>query len=144
MSGMKKNQPKSKSPGVEPPSYRPVKVMPPALKDFTFAEFKKIADKTPFTQAEWASILHLSERTLQRYSKSNGTLAPINAERALQINKVLKEARVTFGSIEKFYQWLKQNPSMLEGRLSFQSLTSFDGISNVLTQLKRIQHGILA
>jgi putative toxin-antitoxin system antitoxin component (TIGR02293 family) len=125
------------------PVYRSVKVLP-QVKDFTYSEFKKIADKTPFTQAEWASILHVSERTLQRYAKNNGSFAPINAERALQIEKVLKEGEFTFGKVENFYNWLKGNPYMLEGNLSFNSLTSYEGIQKVLTQLGRIQHGILA
>lgn len=125
------------------PAYRSVKSLP-RLKDFTYTEFRKIADKAPFTQAEWASILHVSERTLQRYAKDNSTLAPINAERALQIEKVLKEAKITFGKLENFYTWLKREPHMLEGNLSFDSLTSFDGIQKVLTQLGRIQHGLFA
>jgi DNA-binding transcriptional regulator YiaG len=49
----------------------------PSLKDFSYSEFKKIADKTPFTQAEWAAMLHVSERTLQRYAKSNSHFAPL-------------------------------------------------------------------
>ncbi len=123
--------------------YPSVKVMP-SVKNFTYAEFKKIADKTPFTQSEWASILHVSERTLQRYAKSNGSFATINAERALQINKVLQEAKITFGSIENFYAWLKQEPFMLGGNLSFESLYTANGIERVLTQLIRIQHGLFA
>jgi len=124
------------------PLFRSVKVLP--VKDFTYSEFKKIADKTPFTQAEWAAILHVSERTLQRYAKSNGSFASINAERAVQIEKVLKEAKITFGKIENFYNWLKRDPYMLEGNLSFNSLTTYEGIQNVLTQLGRIQHGLFA
>ncbi|MEO6251705.1 MAG: hypothetical protein ABIO79_00240 [Ferruginibacter sp.] len=125
------------------PVYRSVKALP-QVKDFTYNEFKKISDKTPFTQVEWAAILHVSERTLQRYAKNNSSFAPINAERALQIDKVLKEGKITFGKIENFYNWLKGEPYMLEGNLSFNSLTSYDGIQKVLTQLGRIQHGILA
>ncbi len=125
------------------PVYRSVKVIP-ALKDFTYTEFKKIADKAPFTQAEWAAMLHVSERTLQRYAKSNGVFASINAERALHIEKVLKEAKLAFGKIENFYQWIKRNPYMLEGNLSIQSLTTYDGIEKVLTQLGRIQQGLFA
>jgi putative toxin-antitoxin system antitoxin component (TIGR02293 family) len=115
-----------------------------SLKDFTFSEFKKIANKAPFTQAEWASILHISERTLQRYAKSNSHFAPINAERAVQIAKILEQGELTFGNTNKFYQWLKGNPYMLEGDLSLDSLSTFDGIEKVLTQLGRIQHGIFA
>lgn len=125
------------------PLYRSTKALP-VLKDFTYNEFKKIADKVPFTQAEWASILHVSERTLQRYAKAKGHFAPINAERALLIEQVLKEAKITFGKTENFYNWIKRNPYMLEGNLSFNSLTSFSGIEKVLTQLVRIQHGLFA
>ena len=115
-----------------------------SLKDFTYEDFKKVADKIPFTQAEWSEILHISERTLQRYAKDNHLFAPINAERVLLINKVLNEAKITFGKPEKFYEWIKRNPYMMEGNLSVQSLSTYDGIQNVLTQLGRIQQGIFA
>ncbi|MEP6712706.1 MAG: antitoxin Xre-like helix-turn-helix domain-containing protein [Ferruginibacter sp.] len=123
--------------------YKTIKILP-SLKEFTYNEFKKIADKTPFTQAEWAAMLHVSERTLQRYAKANGAFAPINAERALQIAEVLQEGKTAFGKVENFYTWLKRNPYMVEGDLSFNSLTSYDGIQKVLTQLSRIQHGLFA
>jgi len=125
------------------PVYKTVRALP-RVKDFTYNEFKKIADKTPFTQAEWSAMLHVSERTLQRYAKGNGSFAPINAERALQIANVVAEGKKTFGKVEMFYNWLKKKPLMLEGELSLASLTSSHGIHLVLTQLGRIQHGILA
>lgn len=151
---MKKNNPnkkatyRSKAPATpkaqEPtPVYKSVRAVP-ALKDFTYNEFKKIADKAPFTQAEWAAMLHVSERTLQRYAKNNGSFATINAERAMQIAQVIKAGKDTFGDINKFYNWLKSKPQMLEGQLSLQSLTSHEGINQVLTELGRIAHGILA
>ncbi|MCW3092732.1 MAG: hypothetical protein JWP81_3801 [Ferruginibacter sp.] len=116
----------------------------PSVKDFTYSEFKKLTEKTPFTQAEWAAMLQLSERTLQRYAKNNSSFAPINAERFVHINQVLTRAKKVFGSIDVFYNWIHSNPPMLEGDLSFSSLTSFEGIQKVLTQLGRIEHGILA
>ncbi|MEO6538300.1 MAG: antitoxin Xre-like helix-turn-helix domain-containing protein [Ferruginibacter sp.] len=123
--------------------YRPLKKLP-SLKEFTYNEFKKIAENSPFTQAEWAGILHVSERTLQRYAKSNGSFAPINAERALQVFKVLEAGKITFGKVENFYNWLKRNPYMLEGNLTINSLSTYEGIQNVLVQLSRIQHGLFA
>ncbi len=153
---MKKNTPKTKvtkytaadfnSKAEEPqtPYFTKTLRVLPSLKDFSYTAFKKIADKIPFTQAEWAAVMHVSERTLQRYAKSNGTFAPINAERALMIEKVVMEGIETFGTVEKFYGWIKRNPYMLEGNLSFESLTTAEGIQKVMTQLGRIQHGILA
>jgi len=123
--------------------YKSIKVIP-QVKDFTYEEFKKTADKTPFTQAEWAAILHVSERTLQRYAKSNGKFAPINAERFHQINNVLAKGKKVLGKTAFFYEWIHSNPPSLEGDLSFNSLTTFDGIQKILNQLGRIEHGILA
>ena len=123
--------------------YSSGKVMP-IIKEFNFKEFKKIADKVPFTQKEWADILHISERTLHRYAKDDGNFNFSVTDRILQIDKVIKRGVEVFGNIDKFISWLKSNPYMLEGRLSVQSLGSFEGISMILTQLGRIEHGILA
>lgn len=123
--------------------YKSVKAIP-SLKDFTYSEFKKIADKAPFTQAEWAAMLHVSERTLQRYAKSNSSFAPINAERAMQIDNVIKRGKEVFGSVDIFYNWIKRKPYMVEGPLSLESLTTAHGINMVLIQLGRIEHGIFA
>lgn len=125
------------------PYIRSIRVIP-SLKDFTYNEFKKISDKAPFSQAEWAAMLHVSERTLQRYAKANGSFAPINAERAMQIDSVIKKGKEVFGSADIFYNWLKGKPQMLEGQLSLESLTTAHGINMVLIQLGRIEHGILA
>ncbi len=123
--------------------YKSIKIIP-QVKDFTYEEFKKTADKVPITQAEWAIILHISERTLQRYAKSNGKFAPINAERFHQINQVLAKGKKVLGKTAWFYEWIHSNPPSLEGDLSFNSLTTFDGIQKILNQLGRIEHGILA
>lgn len=113
-------------------------------KDFTFNNFKKVAAKTDFTQKEWSDILHISERTLQRYSKENSTFSFSVTDRILQVNKVLDRGLEVFGSYEKFLLWLRDDPYMLEGRLSLYSLASFEGINNLLTQLGRIEHGLFA
>ena len=118
--------------------------LPKLTKDFTYNNFKKIAAKTDFTQKEWSDILHISERTLQRYAKDNTTFNFSVTDRILQIDKVLHRGEEVFGSHEKFLQWLRNAPYMLEGRLSFNALASFEGINNILTQLGRIEHGIFA
>jgi len=116
----------------------------PLVKDFDYKEFKKIADKIPFSQKEWSDILHISERTLQRYAKDNGIFSFSVVDRILQIDKVAKRGAEVFGNRDKFIKWLIDDPYMLEGRLSIHSLATIEGINNVLTQLGRIEHGILA
>ena len=60
------------------------------------------------------------------------------------MRNIIKEAKITFGKTENFYAWLKRNPYKLEGNISIQSLSTYEGIQNVLTQLGRIQNGIFA
>jgi putative toxin-antitoxin system antitoxin component (TIGR02293 family) len=128
----------------EPTAIYELKKNVPSLKNFTFNDFKKIADKVDFTQKEWSDILHISERTLQRYAHDNGFFNTGVIDRILQINKVFERGKEVFGSYERFNLWLRDNPYMLEGRLSIHSLASFDGINLVLTQIGRIEHGIFA
>lgn len=116
----------------------------PIIKDFTFKDFKRISAKVDFTQKEWSDILHISERTLQRYAHNSGSFNMGVVDRILQIDKVLKRGIEVFGSSEKFNRWLRGNPYMLEGQLSLHSLASIDGINKVLIQIGRIEHGILA
>lgn len=112
--------------------------------NLSFTDFKKIALKTDLTQKEWSDILHISERTLQRYSKDNSSFSFSVADRIFQIKKVFDRGQEVFGSYQRFNQWLRESPSMPEGRLTINSLASFDGINDVLTQIGRIEHGILA
>lgn len=124
-------------------AFYPVKVMP-ILKEFTYKEFKKIADTVPFTQQEWSDILHVSERTLQRYAKANSSFPFSVTDRVLQIDKIMKRGTEVFGNINKFINWIRSNPPALEGRISIHSLKTFDGINMILAQLVRIEHGVLA
>jgi putative toxin-antitoxin system antitoxin component (TIGR02293 family) len=114
------------------------------VKEFNYKEFKKIADHIPFTVKEWSELLHISERTLQRYAKANSNFPFSVVDRILQIDKVIKRGVHVFGSLDKFLRWLRDNPYMLEGRLSLHSLSSIEGINMVLTQLGRIEHGLFA
>jgi len=125
------------------PSYAPVQYTT-MVKDFNYKDFKKIANKVPFTLQEWSEILHISERTLQRYAKANSNFPFSVTDRILQIDKLIKRGIHVFGSMGKFVGWLRENPFMLEGRLSFQSLRSIEGVNLVFTQLGRIEHGLFA
>jgi putative toxin-antitoxin system antitoxin component (TIGR02293 family) len=121
---------------------QPLNKLPAALADFPYTKFKKIADKVPFTQSEWANILHLSERTLQRYSKDNKNFEGIYVDRILQLEKLIDTGLDTFESADALYRWLKNPKTILGTSVSFESLYHSQGIQDVLNQLERIQHGV--
>jgi putative toxin-antitoxin system antitoxin component (TIGR02293 family) len=114
------------------------------VKDFNYKEFKKISDNVPFTLQEWSDILHISERTLQRYAKANSNFPFSVTDRVLQIDRLVKRGIEVFGSLGKFISWLRSDPYMLEGKLSFQSLRSIEGVNLIFIQLGRIEHGLFA
>jgi len=140
----KKYKPEETSTKVNEPiaMYRSVKILP-TVQDFTYKKFEKIANKVPFTQKEWASILHLSEKTLQRYSKDNKSFEGIYVDRILKMQELIEMGLDTFTSSEAFYRWLKRDKPMLGMLLTFSSLLSGEGIQEHINAIGRMQHGII-
>lgn len=123
------------------PLYRSVKILP-TVQDFPYKKFEKIANKVPFTQKEWASVLHLSEKTLQRYARDNKNFEGIYVDRILKMQELIELGLDTFTSPEAFYRWLKRDKPVLGVLLNFSSLLSGDGIQEHINAIGRMQHGI--
>lgn len=121
--------------------YSPVKRLP-VVADFPYRKFEKIAAMVPFTQREWANILHLSERTLQRYSKDNSSFEGIYVDRILQLEQMIHLGLETFTDAAAFYKWLHKEKKVLGHVLSFESLYSTQGIQDITDQIGRIQYGV--
>lgn len=124
------------------PVYHLVKKIPEVL-DYPYRKFEKIARQVPFTQKEWAAILHLSEKTLQRYSKDNKNFEGIYVDRILQMQEMIETGLETFTSSEAFYRWLKRDKPMLGIVLHFSNLESSKGIQEHIDAMERLQHGII-
>ncbi|HEX3025061.1 MAG TPA: antitoxin Xre-like helix-turn-helix domain-containing protein, partial [Chitinophagaceae bacterium] len=122
--------------------YAPSVKIIPMVTDFSFKKFIKIADKVPFTQKEWANILHLSERTLQRYSKDNSSFEGIYIDRILQIEQLINLGLETFNNASALYAWLKKDKVVFNRVLNFESLYSYQGIQDTYNQIGRILHNV--
>ncbi|MDE3145271.1 MAG: hypothetical protein KGL19_14030 [Bacteroidota bacterium] len=122
--------------------YAPSVKIIPSVTDFSFKKFQKIADKVPFTQKEWANILHLSERTLQRYSKDNSSFEGIYIDRILQIEQLINLGLETFNNAASLYDWLKKDKVVFNRVLNFESLYSYQGIQDTYNQIGRILHNV--
>lgn len=135
--------PRQKPLKVEEPvaAYLPVK-KPVTVTDYTYKKLKKIADLVPFTQSEWANMLHLSERTLQRYAKNNSSFEGIYTDRILLLQEMIELGLETFVDADAFYRWLKKEKTVLGQTLNFGSLYSDRGIQEAIDQISRIQHGV--
>lgn len=113
------------------------------LKDFTYAHFKKISDKGPFSLADWAELLFISERTLHRYAKDNNGFNGLQIERILLLESLINSGNELFGK-EGFKTWIHSSPFSLGGTVVKEMLTTHSGIQEVIDTLGRMQHGISA
>ncbi len=109
---------------------------------FVPKKFLKIAQQVPFTQKEWAIILHLSERTLQRYAKANSSFEGIYVDRILHIEQLINLGLEVFITPDAFYNWLKKDKTVYGKLLNFQSLSNSNGIQETILQLGRILHNV--
>ncbi len=106
--------------------------------------FDKIQDKSPLTIEEWASFMMVSPKLIQRYKTDNTRFKPAQTEKILAITEVLLKGIEVFGSYEKFHHWL-DIANMALGNIEPISLihTSY-GKDIVMSELIRIEHGILS
>ncbi len=122
-------------------AYRGVKELP-QVADFPYRKFARIAELVPFTQKEWAGILHLSEKTLQRYAKDNTSFEGIYVDRILQMQELIEAGLAAFSVPEAFYRWLKRDKPVLGHLLNFDSLKTNEGIRLITDETGRIMHGV--
>jgi uncharacterized protein (DUF2384 family) len=122
-------------------SYTAVRAIP-QQKEYPYKKFDALTVKIPFTLKEWASVLHLSDRTIQRYARENKPFEGIYADRLVQIEKVINESGKVFKKPIDFYQWLHEKHVVLGYVLSAASLQTQDGIQMLLDELGRIQQGV--
>ena len=119
-------------------------VMDVLRRGISFSAFLQIVKDSLLDMHEWAQILHLDTRTLQRYKTSNLTFAPLQSEKILEI-KLLNDlgARV-FGDVDSFDTWLRTKSVSLGGTPPKDLLDNSFGITLVKDELLRIQYGVLA
>lgn len=113
-------------------------------RGLSFQHFKKLMDSYSFSLAEWAHMLHVSDRTLQRLRNEKKSLDPVSSERVLEVHLLYLHGAEVFGSAANFALWM-QTPSLALGGVVPKSLldTGF-GISLIKDELTRIEHGVLA
>ena len=109
-----------------------------------FAEFEKIRAMTPFPVSDWARMLQVSERTIQRNEKERKPFQPAQSERILEISMLYRYGVSVFGDKLNFDIWLGLGSIALGGRSPRELLDTSLGIGMVRDELGRIEHGVLA
>ncbi len=99
--------------------------------------------KVSLTIQELAAIMHINERTFQRFDED--TLVKTEyTEKAIELAKLYTRGEEVFGSLEKFKTWMKTPSHVFKDNTPLSLLDSSIGFGLVFTELGRIQHGIFS
>lgn len=102
-----------------------------------------LANKISLTIQELAYVLHISERTLQRYD-DNEIIKTEYAEKAIELARLYARGEEVFGSMDKFKLWIKYPSLVFNGETPVSLLDTSAGFDMVFKELGRIEHGIFA
>jgi len=102
-----------------------------------------LAKKISLTLQELADIMHISERTLQRYDDEE-IVKTEYAEKAIELARLYTRGETVFGSLDKFKLWMKTPLYVFKGETPLSLLDTSIGFAIVFKELGRIEHGIFA
>lgn len=111
----------------------------------SYAFFHEIKSITPFSDEDWADILNISTKSLQRYKQEQNFLfKPIHSEKIIEIAEVSLLGNEVFEDSTQFKLWL-QTPNFALGNMQpLELLKDSYGKEMVMGELHRIDHGIFA
>ncbi len=112
------------------------------LSAFSSISFFRLSEKLLLTQVEWAEVLHISDRTLQRYIKENKPFEGLYAEHLYQLAQMADLGLTVFSGTKSLDEWLRAPKQVLGKTLDFSALNSFWGVKLLCNELGRIEHGV--
>ena len=102
-----------------------------------------LAKRISLTIQEFADIMHISERTLQRYDDDT-IIKTEYAEKAVELARLYTRGEEVFGSMDKFKSWMKTPLHIYKGETPVSLLDTSLGFDMIFKELGRIEHGIFA
>ena len=114
-----------------------------ARKGFSKSELMLLGKRLSLNLQELSSILHISERTLQRYA-DDAIIKTEYAEKAVELARLYSRGEEVFGAMDKFKLWIKTPAYIFNGEAPVSLLDTSTGFDMVFKELGRIEHGIFA
>jgi len=112
-------------------------------KGVPYSFFDLIQQITPFDEADWANFLDISTKSLHRYNESAKHFKPIQTEKIIEMAEVTNIGLEVFGGMQKLKLWL-DTPNYALGNLKpMELLKDSYGKEMVVSELTRINYGIL-
>jgi putative toxin-antitoxin system antitoxin component (TIGR02293 family) len=112
---------------------------------FSYSFFEKIGRYVPFSEANWAGFLGVSQKTLQRSKQDSAYIfKPLHAEKILEIAELSELGLEIFGGYSLFSDWMHSCPVALDKRSPLELVQTSFGRSLLIDELHRIDHGLFA
>jgi putative toxin-antitoxin system antitoxin component (TIGR02293 family) len=102
-----------------------------------------LSQQLSFSLAEVARILHISERTLQRYGDDE-KLSADTSERAILLSQLYQHGTLVFGDLENFKEWMRTPLPAFNYQPPISLLDTTFGFQLIQDELGKIAHGIFA
>ncbi|MBQ4821048.1 antitoxin Xre/MbcA/ParS toxin-binding domain-containing protein [Aquimarina sp. MMG016] len=102
-----------------------------------------LAKTIDFDLKELAHVLHMSERTIQRYNL-NKKLGVEPSAKALQLAKLYAKGENIFGDLTRFKRWMEHPNVALAMKKPKELLDTTFGFQLLNEELIRIEHGVFA
>ena len=112
-------------------------------KGLTKASLLELASFLELSTAKMAELLPITERTIQRYSRST-RLSRAVSDHLLEIARVAVRGVQVFEDKDRFLAWLERSNVALGNRKPMNLLASELGIDLVIEELGRIEHGLVS
>lgn len=109
-----------------------------------YAVFELIQLHSPFSLQDWADLLNISYKSIQRYKTQQSRFKPTQSEKIFEVAEVLEMGTEVFGDMEKLKLWLDTTNFALGNLKPVELLHDSYGKEMVLAELNRIEHGIFA
>lgn len=106
-------------------------------------QIENLMKRYDLTLKEMASVLNISERTLQRYEDKD-VLSKDASERALHLQRLYERGLAVFGTLDNFCDWMKSPVLIFSNEKPISFLDTIFGFELLEQELGRIEHGIFA
>ena len=108
-----------------------------------YSLFETIQSYTPFSESDWAILLDLSTKSLQRYKFTSRQFKSLQSEKIIEMAEVTSVGLDVFGDLSKFKLWLDTPNFALGNMKPMELLKDSYGKELIICELTRINHGIL-
>ncbi len=112
-------------------------------KGIPYSLFNLIQIFAPFSENDWAGFLDISTKSLHRYKLSSTPFKPSQSEKIIEIAEVMNIGLDVFGNMPKFKLWLDTPNFTMGNMMPIELLKDSYGKELVISELIRINHGIL-